>query len=207
MLGRFLRVFGPGASSSPGAIWSDPTLLAAPGYAALAPRVAGINLGGGLLRFVNQAGGPIAQQAVNEAFPQFSERAVPFARDWLGRHFALDRARKAGETLALLLLEPGSGEVFEIDDTFEEFLDGDLIEAPDTYLESDLFDSWLRAGGGVPNAEQCVGFKVPLFLGGSGSVENLELSDVQVYWGICGQLWAATKDLPTGTSITGAELE
>ena len=200
---RFLGIHGPERGVQPGPLWADPVLMATSGYAELAPRVAGLVLGGGLLRFVTQADGPVAQQAIRDAFPEFSARAVPFARDWLGRHFAVDKGRSVGSVSQLLLLEPGSGEAFEIDEGLEDFFNVDLVEAPDTYLESGLFEMWRGSGGEVPGADQCVGFKVPLFLGGAGSIYNLELSDVQVYWDLCGQMWAATKGLPPGTKISG----
>jgi hypothetical protein len=35
--------------------------------------------------------------------------------------------------------------------------------------------------GGEPNYDQCVGYKKPLFLAGVDDVENIELSDLDVY--------------------------
>lgn len=202
MFRSFLESFAPGGDMRPSQPWSDPVLLAESGYAQIASQVAGLALGGGLLRFVTQADGPIAQQAIRDAFPEFGDRAVPFARDWLGRHFAVDRVRHTGSASCLLLLEPGSGEAFEIDEGFVDFLNADLVESPDTYLESELFNMWRRAGGDDPGEAQCVGFRVPLFLGGSGSIENLELTDVHVYWELLGQLRVATRNLQPGTRVS-----
>ena len=50
-------------------------------------------------------------------------------------------------------------------------------------------------------ADECVGYRVPLFLGGQDVVDNLEVSDLGVYWSLCAQLRQGTRDLPTGTSI------
>ena len=36
--------------------------------------------------------------------------------------------------------------------------------------------------------EDCVGYKIPLFLGGNDEISNLEITDMEIYWGICGQL-------------------
>jgi hypothetical protein len=47
----------------------------------------------------------------------------------------------------------------------------------------------------------CVGFRSPLFLGGQDSVDNLELTDLDVYWSLSGQLRLATQDLDEGTVI------
>jgi hypothetical protein len=40
-----------------------------------------------------------------------------------------------------------------------------------------------------------------LFLGGQDVVENLEVSDLEVYWSICGQLRRGALRLPQGTAI------
>jgi hypothetical protein len=35
---------------------------------------------------------------------------------------------------------------------------------------------------------KCVGYKVPLFLGGEDEISNLDELDMEVYWSIIGQL-------------------
>lgn len=44
------------------------------------------------------------------------------------------------------------------------------------------WNDWLASGGLHPTYGQCIGYKVPLFLGGKDDVSNLELSDLDVYW-------------------------
>jgi hypothetical protein len=185
-------------------IWNDSILMDISGYPLIAPKVAGQVLGDGLLYFFSKDDGPKAQQYVGDAFPEFD--CTPFARDWLGRVFAVNRKGNSGTSAGLLLLEPGSGEAYEIDESFKDFLDVALVNDPDTYLESELWDSWRSSGGEVPGVGQCIGFKVPLFLGGTGTLDNLELSDLQVYWDLCGQMRIATRDMPPGTQIGGVNL-
>jgi len=48
-----------------------------------------------------------------------------------------------------------------------------------------------------------MGYRKPLFLGGSDEVENLEVSDLDVYWHIMGQIIRKTKGLPQGTPCSG----
>jgi len=79
----------------------------------------------------------------------------------------------------LLLIEPGSGEAFEIDEPFAQLLDATLVDDPEL-LELDLFQTRLTTGGTAPAVGACVGFKVPLFLGGDASPANLELTDLDV---------------------------
>ena len=179
-------------------MWDAPGLLAVDGYGELARCVAGLPLGGGILRIVSADEGAAATAFLIEGFPEFAGRAVPVAIDWLGRVFAVDRGRPQG----LLLVEPGSGEAFEIDDSFAEFLDRSLVDDPEL-LEVDLYEGWLAAGGPAPPAGACIGFKLPLFLGGVGSLDNLELTDLDVYWSLSAQLRRVTRDLPPGTTIGG----
>lgn len=55
-----------------------------------------------------------------------------------------------------------------------------------TFLRSGMN---LMVGGDIPH-DKCVGYKVPLFLNGEDNISNLELSDIEVYWGIMGQMIA-----------------
>jgi hypothetical protein len=47
-----------------------------------------------------------------------------------------------------------------------------------------------------------VGYRVPLFLGGTDTVENLERGDMDVYWSLTSQAAAQVAALPEGTPIT-----
>jgi hypothetical protein len=51
------------------------------------------------------------------------------------------------------------------------------------------------------SSSQCAGYKVPLFLGGKDSLENLEVIDLEVYWSLSGQLRDGARVLPPGSSI------
>lgn len=198
MFARFVSRYPP-PEGVPEKLWSAGPLLGTPGYADLAERVAGLPLCGGLLRLVGLGEGRLASEFIREGFPEFAARAVPFAVDWIGRVVALDQARLPG----LLLIEPGSAAAFEIDESFADFFNVDLVDDPDTFLAADLFRDWQAAGGGLPGAGECAGFKVPLFLGGAGAAANLELSDLDVYWSFAAQLRAGTRGLPPGTTISG----
>lgn len=43
-------------------------------------------------------------------------------------------------------------------------------------------------GAWVPKAAECVGSRLPSFLGGPDEVASLEIADAEVYWVISGQL-------------------
>jgi hypothetical protein len=64
----------------------------------------------------------------------------------------------------------------------------------------------LSYSGSVPlGFDQCVGYDVPLFLGGADTIENLHVEDIDVYWSLTAQLRAATRNVPPGTPISGVE--
>jgi Domain of unknown function (DUF1851) len=186
-----------------GATWREPRLLAVDGYGGLAERFAGCTFENGLYRLHDASSGPAALSLIVEAFPEFASRACPFGYDWLGRQFAIDAGRtEAGQPL-VLLLEPGTGEGLEIPLTFGAFHDEELIEYRDAALASGFFDAWKQDHGtALPLAHgDCVGYQVPLFLGGRDTIDNLEVIDLDVYWTTCGQLRRGTLQLPEGTSI------
>jgi len=177
--------------------WGAEPLLSTPGYVDLARQVAGLPLCGGLLRLVGEREGGLASEFIQEGFPEFAAgrcRSRPTGlaawSRWTGR-------RPPG----LLLIEPGSADAFEIDESFVDFFNVDVVDDPDTFLAADLFRDWQAAGGGVPGVGQCAGFKVPLFPGGAGAAANLELTDLEVYWSFAAQLRARTRGLPPGTRI------
>src|SRR5690349_16175513 len=66
---------------------------------------------------------PAATQAMEGVFPEYRGRIVPFAFDWLGRHFAMDRARIESGQPQVLMLEVGAGEAMEIPASILDFHD------------------------------------------------------------------------------------
>jgi hypothetical protein len=136
-----------------------------------------------------------------EAFPEFADRIQCIGADWLGRQFALDQGRIVDGEPQILMLEPGTGEALEIPVGYDDFHNHELIEEADAAVAYTFFKDWLAAGGKVPAYDQCVGYKVPLYLGGAENTSNLEISDFDVYWSISAQLLAKVRALPPGTKI------
>lgn len=141
------------------------------------------------------------------AFPGFAGRSIPFGFDWLGRMFALDRQRYVDGAPAVNLLEPGTGEMLETPCSAESFHEVELIDYREAALAESFFHSWLNAGGAPPLRTQCVGYRQPLFLGGTDTVPNLELTDLNVYWDIAVQLLRQTRGLSDGTIINNIRIE
>ena len=121
---------------------------------------------------------------VCEAFPAYKGRIKVFGFDWLGRSFALDTIRNT-----VLLFEPGTKEVLDIPANFVDFHNIEIAEYHEDSLASKFFYKWFETNNGFVLAHnQCAGYKVPLSLNGDDSLENLEVTDMEVYWGLMAQL-------------------
>jgi hypothetical protein len=162
---------------------------------------AGRSFENGLYRVLVPVAVPRSTTIATEAFPDFRGRILCFAYDWLGRFFAVESTRLVNEEPAVLILEPGTGEALEVPCDISNFHDYELVDHADAALASTFFAEWLRHGNAPPKYGQCVGYKRHLYLGGEDSVRNLELIDLEVYWGIAAQLLSQTKRLPVGTKI------
>ena len=135
------------------------------------------------------------------AFPTFADRIECFGADWLGRQFARDQGRMRDGQPLVLMLEPGTGEALEIPVGFAAFHAQELVQEPDAVAAASFFREWLSAGGTRPGYDQCIGYRTPLFLGGSDDIANLEVSDLDVYWTLAAQLLAQVRDLPEGAAV------
>jgi hypothetical protein len=115
----------------------------------------------------------------------------------------VDTERRDIDEPLVLLLEPGTGSALEIPFTFAKFHE-QLSELREPALASSYFAEWSRANPNhIPlRSDQCVGYKIPLFLNGTDSIENLEAIDIDVYWTLSAELLASTQNLPPGTPIT-----
>ncbi len=138
---------------------------------------------------------------VGEVFTEFKNRILCFSYDWLGRHFAIDRARQDKGQFLILMLEPGTGKAFQIPSSFRMFHEKELVEYQNEALAANFYESWLSSGGQVPGLTECIGYKKPLFLGGRDTIENLEISDMEVYWSVFGQLLSRVRNLPDGSRV------
>jgi hypothetical protein len=171
------------------------------GWTDLIRRFGGVSFERGLYRIVRASDRNDWKARIDLAFPEFGGRLSCFGFDWLGRAFALDAHRPEGGLPGVVLLEPGTGDNFEIPCNIYTFHDEELVDDPDPALASDFHHRWLARGGPAPQHDQCVGYKRPLFLGGDDDVGNLEISDIDVYWDLMGQLVRKTKGLPPGTPV------
>jgi hypothetical protein len=169
--------------------------------------VGGRTFEGGLYRVHTRVSAHASDAMVRAAFPEFAGRVACFGYDWLGRQFATDTTRGTEEDREVLMLEPGTGEALEIPVSFSKFHDEELVDYGEEALARSFFTQWRESGGEAPQLSECVGYRRPLFLGGEDVIANLEVSDLDVYWTIMGQLRLQTLGLPEGTQISSVSSE
>ena len=199
--GRFLTAYQPDRPNTSSSVAVPEQLrLSAPDAESLA-RYAGATFADGLYRLHPIINIDRFTQIAAEAFPEFESRIICFGMDWLGRQFALDQSRIDNGAPSVLLLDAGAGEGLEVPATFRSFHNEELVDYADAALAVHLYHEWRSRGGAAPRSKQCVGYSIPLFLGGRDTVNNLELIDAEVYWGIVGQLRNKTRTLPVGTTV------
>jgi Domain of unknown function (DUF1851) len=138
---------------------------------------------------------------VENAFPDFKDKIVCFAYDWLGRQFAICTNPVLNDNFLVIRFDVGSGIVYETMKNFLDFHNCEVIEHCENNLDSTLFFDWLDNNSPL-NFEKCLSYKIPLFLGGEKDLSNIELSNMELYWDLFGQILKQVKILPSGSKIT-----
>ncbi len=186
MLERFIAAYGPGTAhpQGPGQFPDEFTALAT-GMPEVMSRFGGYTFRDGLYRLHTAASARIADERVREAWPaRFAGRTACFGFNWRGDQFSLDPLRpdEDGEP-QVMFYDFGTGDAWEVPATFLGFHDEILVDTAETAVEVSGFEQWRQQYPGmVPLAhEACVGYRVPLYLGGEDDLSNAEVSDVDVY--------------------------
>jgi hypothetical protein len=177
------------------------------GYEGFMREYAGVTFNDGVYRIHTLKDRAKWTRLIVEASPAYRGRISAFGCDWLGRQFTLDFKRDIDKHHQVLMFEPGTGLVLQIPSTFQSFHEEVLIEQSDAAISDIFFREWLRAGNRGPGPTECAGYKVPLFMSGADTIDNLELVDMEVYWEITAQLVAQIRNLPEGTPIGKITIE
>lgn len=142
--------------------------------------VSGKTFCSGLFRFFKSDETEKWNGIVSEYYSDYLDNIEVICYDWLGRVFALSKF-----TNTIVFFEPGTGEVYNTDETFEDFFDITIKEYTNDCFASNFFELWYEYADEYQlSANECAGYIVPLFLSGEDTVENLEVCDMEVYWEI-----------------------
>jgi hypothetical protein len=139
----------------------------------------------------------------------YAPRVRPFGQDWQGNQYALDNARREHNEPLGLMFEISSMDVFELPFSFVDFHEELLPADKDVPLSGSRYLEWRRFSDDVRplSFSECVGHKVPFFLGGDDNVANLARTNIQVHWSITAQLSVQTRDLPDGTGVPAVRID
>ena len=132
---------------------------------------------------------------VKEMFPNFSEQFLLFGYDWLGRFYATNEAENI-----IFVFDPSTNDIMDLENAFALFINKTLLKNANDILALKLYKKYLKKNS-KPLFSNCVGYKVPLFLGGEDSLENFEESDMEVYWSISAQIIAQIREKANGTVV------
>ncbi len=120
---------------------------------------------------------------IGKFYPPFKDKVEVIGYDWLGRIFTTLKDQDC-----VLLFEIGTGQVLNVGCSVENFIGEEIPVRSERSLAYSFFDEWKKENScGFPYGS-CVGYKIPLFLGGKDIVSNLEVSDMDVYWTVTGSL-------------------
>ena len=145
----------------------------------------GMEFGEGIYRVFKNEDIPKWKAIIAEGYPEFKGKFEPFGFDWLGRCFAIDlRWKTKGQ---ILMFEIGTAEVLEIPCDIIAFHNNEIPVNGEACLSRTFFSQWRENTEQEINYSQCVGYTVPLFFNGEDTIENLELSDMDVYWSLLSQ--------------------
>lgn len=165
----------------------------------------GMQLNGGLFNVMKVGEILKWEKLAGEMFPDMKGAFRLFAYDWLGRFFGIDLRKGAGRDI--LIFDPATLEISAISCTFKDFVNKLIPERSDLYLLSESYDNWVKYSGAALPQNSCVGYKVPLFLSGEESFDNMEASDLDVYWTLMAQLANSVQGLEDGTVIDKFTIE
>jgi len=126
---------------------------------------------------------------VESVFKEEAGKIDVFAVDWMGRIFALDATSPdpTGQSTVVCfdLAEPVA---FCTDVNFDDFHNKEAVDQQYALLNMNQYEEWIKGNAPPSDGVSCVGYKIPLFLGGKDAVENQELSDRSVYLHILAEM-------------------
>lgn len=170
----------------------------------------GMQFGKGLFSVFDKGDLRYWEKNITTIFPDYKGRFELFGYDWMGRCFAVTSLGEEGEKI--LVFDPSTLEVNDIPLNFTDFINKAIPTSANECFSSDAFINWHNTNSAELDYLQCLGNKVPLFLGGNDELDNMELSDMDVYWHILGQTAVKLRGEEEGTvvdefSIEGEEVD
>lgn len=119
-----------------------------------------------------------------------SGEIIWFSANWMGNIFGQKTSDQGTDQKFIAMFDFGGAELFDVGTNFDQCL-GNMVEYPDEdngYFNPSFFKLWSEIASEQLDTFKCVGYKVPLFLGGVDDETNLEVIDTSVYWELTSQI-------------------
>lgn len=165
----------------------------------------GMSFGKGMFNVFDKGDLRYWEKNIIKIFPEYKGKIELFGYDWMGRCFAVNSLGSDDEKI--LVFDPSAMEVNDIKLSFMEFINKAVPASVNECFSSDAFIRWYNESGTELEYLQCLGNIVPLFLGGADELNNMELSDMDVYWSILGQTAVQIRGMEEGTVIEEFSIE
>ena len=164
----------------------------------------GMTFNGGLYRIHTYTSSVHWSIQVADYFSKYKNKILPFGFDWMGRQFCVH----VNDHNMVIMLDPATGEDFEMRQDILSFHEEDLAMDVDNMLAYELFKNILSHYKiSDIRFSECLGYRIPLFLGGIDNIDNYEKSDLEVYWHIHSQIFNKIRIIPSGTPINSIKIE
>lgn len=158
----------------------------------------------GAFRFHTFNSSAIWSNLLRSYFTEFNNNFYCFGYDWMGcmYGYSLD------EEPTVFIFDPADMDTREAVTNVEDFFNIDLVKYKEDTLLTGKFNS-VKKLLHINSLEydKCLGYKVPLFLGGEDKEDNFDKWDLEVYWEIQHKIYEQIKDLPEGTQIGEIKIE
>lgn len=122
------------------------------------------------------------EEYIVDAFPRLAGKILPFGYTWDGIFLCVDV--RDGK---IFVCDVGTSECFWLAIALNDFLNKYLAEGYGDFFNASEYQQWIDTNGPLPYGF-CAGWRIPLFLSGKDDMGNRELCDMEVYWGITGQI-------------------
>ena len=155
----------------------------------------GMQFGKGMFTVFDKGDALDWERKIAKTFPEYKGMFRAFGCDWMGRCFAVPAKNEE----KIIMFDPGVLEVYEVPLNLRDFVNRAIPLNTNECLAADSFISWYRAYGEELGKNRCVGYKVPLFLGGVEEAENFELQEMDVYWDMVTKAAMKLRGIPEET--------
>ncbi|HIW69084.1 MAG TPA: DUF1851 domain-containing protein [Candidatus Dietzia merdigallinarum] len=157
-----------------------------------------------MYRALNRHSAALYKSWIDESFPTYRSKVIPFGSDWLGRVWATTLGQSESDSM-VYLFDPAD-DSHSVPSTFESVNDGEFSEHGERALLHSLFAEWLGGDPSDLGYTDCAGYKVSPILGGTVSADNLERTDMSVNWHLMSQIREQAQELSPGTTISGVSI-